>query len=134
MGADEQFAGYSRHKVKFEREGVEGLLNEVQLDIDRISTRNLGRDDRCISDHGKEARFPLLDEEFVEFCSSLPIWHKCNMLLDKGVGEKRLLRVVAEHCLGLKRSCRFPKRAIQFGARTAHSRDSGIDLVSNVEV
>lgn len=54
-GADEQFAGYSRHRVAFQRGGIDALLAEVQLDISRISDRNLGRDDRCISDHAHES-------------------------------------------------------------------------------
>ena len=31
---------------------------------------------RCISDHGREARFPFLDEEVVSFLNSLPVWIK----------------------------------------------------------
>lgn len=59
MGADEQLAGYSHHRVAFEKRGWPGLVEEVERDVARISTRNLGRDDRCISDHGREARFPV---------------------------------------------------------------------------
>lgn len=33
-----------------------GLHEEMKLDIQRIWKRNLGRDDRCIADNGKEVR------------------------------------------------------------------------------
>ena len=118
IGADEQYAGYSRHRVKYEVEGMEGLMNEVQLDIDRISLRNSGRDDRCISDCGKEARFPFLDEEFVEFSCQLPMDMKCNLDLPRGVGEKSLLRMLCSS-FGIEHASKLPKRAIQFGAKTA---------------
>lgn len=35
-----------------------GLNEEMKLDMQRIWKRNLGRDDRCIADNGKEV--PLL--------------------------------------------------------------------------
>lgn len=38
---------------------------ELQKDQARLWKRNLGRDDRCIADHGREARFPYLDEGVV---------------------------------------------------------------------
>ncbi|XP_069839635.1 asparagine synthetase domain-containing protein 1 isoform X2 [Dendropsophus ebraccatus] len=56
IGADEQLAGYSRHRIKFNRESYKGLLEELSMELGRISSRNLGRDDRVIGDHGKEAR------------------------------------------------------------------------------
>lgn len=56
IGADEQLAGYSRHRVRFKTSGHEGLIQEVAMELGRISSRNLGRDDRVIGDHGKEAR------------------------------------------------------------------------------
>jgi asparagine synthetase B (glutamine-hydrolysing) len=31
------------------------------------------RDDRCISDHGKEAWFPFLDEKVVRFLQETPL-------------------------------------------------------------
>lgn len=43
LGADEQLGGYSRHKDQFTASGWEGLVEELQLDLDRISTRNLGK-------------------------------------------------------------------------------------------
>lgn len=56
IGADEQLAGYSRHRVRFKNSGLEGLIKELAMELGRISSRNLGRDDRIIGDHGKEAR------------------------------------------------------------------------------
>lgn len=55
-GADEQLAGYSRHRVRFKTSGHEGLIQELAMELGRISSRNLGRDDRVIADHGKEGR------------------------------------------------------------------------------
>ncbi|XP_071500418.1 asparagine synthetase domain-containing protein 1-like [Diadema antillarum] len=118
MGADEQLAGYSRHRSKFNAEGWPGLLEEIQMEVDRISARNLGRDDRVISDHGRESRYPYLDENVVSYLNSLPIWLKADLSLPRGVGEKLLLRVAAQQ-LGLGASSRLPKRAIQFGSRIA---------------
>jgi len=103
MGADEQFAGYSRHRTAFMQGSWQGLHDEVLTDIRRISTRNLGRDDRsdlmsvqqhnadlerCLSDHGKEARFPFLDEDVFSYLQSLPISVKADMRLPRGHGEK----------------------------------------------
>ncbi|KAJ6215663.1 hypothetical protein RDWZM_010163 [Blomia tropicalis] len=65
MGADEQLGGYSRHRNAFNRNGWSSLINEMIIDIERISRRNLGRDDRVTSDHGIEARYPFLDESVI---------------------------------------------------------------------
>ncbi|XP_060137307.1 asparagine synthetase domain-containing protein 1 isoform X2 [Zootoca vivipara] len=123
IGADEQLAGYSRHRACFEKHGLEGLNEELEMELGRISSRNLGRDDRVIGDHGKEARFPFLDEEVVSFLNSLPIWEKANLTLRRGIGEKLLLRMaVAE--LGFTASSVLPKRAMQFGSRIAKMENS----------
>ncbi|KAM6466959.1 asparagine synthetase domain-containing protein 1 [Liasis olivaceus] len=118
IGADEQLAGYSRHRACFKKSGFEGLSEELRMELSRISSRNLGRDDRVIGDHGKEARFPFLDEEVVSFLNLLPVWEKANLALPRGIGEKLLLRLVAAE-LGLTASAVLPKRAMQFGSRIA---------------
>ncbi|XP_029385930.1 asparagine synthetase domain-containing protein 1 [Echeneis naucrates] len=123
IGADEQLAGYSRHRVRFKMSGYEGLVQELAMELGRISSRNLGRDDRVIGDHGKEARFPYLDEDVVSYLNSLPVWEKADLSLPRGVGEKLLLRLTAKQ-LGLGQSAVLPKRAMQFGSRIAKMEDS----------
>ncbi|XP_034550307.1 asparagine synthetase domain-containing protein 1 [Notolabrus celidotus] len=118
IGADEQLAGYSRHRVRFNKSGFEGLIQELAMELDRIPSRNLGRDDRVIADHGREARFPYLDEDVVNYLNSLPVWEKADLTLPRGVGEKLLLRLTAKQ-LGLGQSAILPKRAMQFGSRIA---------------
>ncbi|KAF2660943.1 hypothetical protein K491DRAFT_765164 [Lophiostoma macrostomum CBS 122681] len=128
LGADELFGGYQRHATAYDRHGYTGLLDELELDFGRIGKRNLGRDDRVISDSGKEVRFPFLDEGFIVLVLGLPVWAKCDFgnpqqldsvdaarLLEPG---KRILRLLAWQ-LGMKSVATEKKRAIQFGARTA---------------
>lgn len=118
IGADEQLAGYSRHRICFRKYGPEGLNKELEMELGRISSRNLGRDDRIIGDHGKEARFPFIDEDVVSFLNSLPISEKADLTLPRGVGEKLILRLGAKE-LGLEAASILPKRAVQFGSRIA---------------
>ncbi|KAF9591563.1 hypothetical protein IFM89_004617 [Coptis chinensis] len=117
-GADEQCAGYSRHRTKYRLGGWLGLHEEMKLDMQRIWKRNLGRDDRCISDNGKEARFPFLDEDVIKTLLKVPLWDVADLDQPVGRGDKKILREVAQ-LLGLKESAFLPKRAIQFGSRIA---------------
>ncbi|CAG2218534.1 SPSB3 [Mytilus edulis] len=101
MGADEQLAGYSRHRGKF----------------------------IIITDHGKESRFPFIDENVVNYLQKLPIQYKADLSLPRGVGEKLLLRLCAMK-VGLVKTATFPKRAIQFGSRiakTENNKEKGSD-------
>ena len=116
LGADEQLGGYGRHRTAFRKRGWPGLQHELDVDIQRLWLRNLGRDGRCISAHGKEARFPFLDEGVLEAVQRLPIHARCDPRLPVGVGDKLVLRVAA-HLLGLRKSASRTKRAIQFGCR-----------------
>ncbi|KAJ2653259.1 hypothetical protein IWW40_000625 [Coemansia sp. RSA 1250] len=118
MGADEQLGGYSRHRSAWDSGGWERLGSEIDLDVQRIATRNLGRDDRVISDNSKEARFPFLAANVVKFLSQTPLHYKMDMRYPRGIGEKLLLRLLA-YQLGLVQASTLAKRAIQFGARTA---------------
>ncbi|CAF0766949.1 unnamed protein product [Brachionus calyciflorus] len=119
MGADEQLAGYARHRTRYEKDGMKALSEEIKMEMERISSRNLGRDDRILSDHGKESRLPFLDEDVVSFLNELKVVEKCNMKLDRGFGEKYLLRKLALKKFGLAFCSKLQKRAIQFGSRVA---------------
>lgn len=123
MGADEQLAGYIRHRARFRSNGWNGLNEELSLELDRLSSRNLGRDDRIISDNGREARYPFLDEKVVSFLNEKPIWLKANLNFPRGVGEKLVLRLLT-YRIGLKEAAVLPKRAIQFGSRIARSENN----------
>ena len=112
-----QLGGYSKHKAAH-KEGRESLCAELQRQIDAISERNLGRDNRVVSDHGIAGRFPFLDERVVNFLSQLPLEMKMNLSLDRGTGDKLILRALA-HTMGLRKTASEPKRAIQFGSRIA---------------
>lgn len=117
-GADEQMAGYARHRQRFANGGWPLLVSEVEMEMNRISERNLGRDNRILADHGRAPRLPYLDERVVEFLAQLPISAKVDLRLPIGLGEKIILRALA-HRLGLKKTAAEPKRAIQFGSRIA---------------
>ncbi|KAK1315940.1 hypothetical protein QJS10_CPA05g01741 [Acorus calamus] len=117
-GADEQCAGYGRHRTKYRMGGWLRLQEEMKLDMQRIWKRNLGRDDRCISDRGKEARFPFLDEDVINTLLEIPLWDIAELDQPVGRGDKKILREVA-WLLGLKGAAVHPKRAIQFGSRIA---------------
>jgi asparagine synthetase B (glutamine-hydrolysing) len=88
LGADELFGGYQRHQLAFTRQSYPGLLDELELDINRLGKRNLGRDDRVISHNSKEVRFPFLDEDVVAWTLQAPVWEKVGFGMDSE-GEKK---------------------------------------------
>jgi asparagine synthetase B (glutamine-hydrolysing) len=119
LGADEQCVGYKgRHRTRFAKGGWDALALEIERDIGRLWLRNLGRDDRMIADHGKEVRYPYLDEDVMALLESLPLWHLADLRLPDGVGDKRIIRGVSRR-LGLPGAAGLPKRAIQFGSRSS---------------
>lgn len=146
LGADELFGGYTRHTTSFSRGGYQGLLDELQLDFDRLGKRSLGRDDRVISHWGKEARYPYLDEDFVTWALKLPVYEKCNFGQSEKKGthtkepdlpllepNKHILRLLAWK-VEMKSAATEKKRAIQFGARTAKmtaGRTKGTQVISH---
>ncbi|KAG9954827.1 hypothetical protein KCU85_g148, partial [Aureobasidium melanogenum] len=76
LGADEMFGGYTRHDTAFRRQGFSGLKDELDLDVDRLGKRNLGRDDRVLSNWARETRFPFLDEDLVRWAVNAPVWER----------------------------------------------------------
>lgn len=120
LGADELFGGYSRHGAAFERQGYAGLIDELKLDVSRLGKRNLGRDDRAMSDWGREVRFPFLDEDLMRWAIQIPVQEKCDFGQPEGDVEpaKRVLRLVALN-LGMRGVATEKKRAVSFySART----------------
>ncbi|ORY34239.1 asparagine synthase-domain-containing protein [Naematelia encephala] len=120
LGADEQLGGYSRHRRAFTH-GWQALIDEISLDTHRLPTRNLSRDDRIISSHARDARYPYLDLAFIDYLAQLPMWIKCRPVQEGG--DKQLLRLAATQ-LGLIRTAARAKRAMQFGTRSSKLSDN----------
>jgi asparagine synthetase B (glutamine-hydrolysing) len=102
LGADEVFGGYARYKTAFERGGVQEMEQEMGMDLDRLWHRNMGRDDRAISDNGKETRFPFIDTNLMRYLGGFV--HSAD-LVDftalRGLGDKMLLREIAREEFGI---------------------------------
>lgn len=119
-GADELFGGYRRHKYVLSENDWSALASELHNEIQFIGRKTLGRDDRCVSDNGVEARWPFLDERIVRFGMDLPIDTKLSTGVFPGkMIDKLILR---ELCCSLGFSelvYNSPKRAIQFGSKSS---------------
>ncbi|GIQ81520.1 hypothetical protein KIPB_002490, partial [Kipferlia bialata] len=114
LGADEIFGGYKRHGTILRRDGPDAALKEMQMDIDRLWERNLGRDDRIVSQHGVELRLPYLDPEVIAVgARAVP------PRLARDEGDKVSLREAAALSGLPSPVCDRPKRAAQFGSRSA---------------
>ncbi|KAG2149778.1 asparagine synthase-domain-containing protein [Suillus cothurnatus] len=118
LGSDELLGGYGRHRTAYATRGWQGVIDELQLELDRIPTRNLGRDDRVISSHGKETRHPFLSLTVVSFLAGLPVHLKLDPRLELGLGDKMLLRLAARK-VGLLEASVRKKKAMQFGSHSA---------------
>ena len=120
LGADEQLGGYGRHRKAWTKhadskdEQKAALRNELQLDQQRLWERNLGRDDRVLSDTSKETRYPFLDSDVVQYLTELDVDQICDFNLPPGEGDKRILRQVALR-LGLVTASAAVKRAVSDG-------------------
>lgn len=140
-GADELFGGYSRHRVAFYRAitsksaqpsedeiraGFSHLMVELDLDWNRLPSRNLARDDRIIGDHGVTPRTPYLQEDFISVVQSLKAEQRCYHPLGEGIGDKLTLRLCG-YKLGLRMSAKLRKRALQFGSRIADRKQNAND-------
>ena len=88
LGADEYLAGYGRHRTAYRRGGAQELRRELILDAERLPERNHGRDDRCISDHAKEVRYPFLDEEVIRTVGTMSVETIAHMSLPAGRAKR----------------------------------------------
>lgn len=68
----------------------------------------------------------------MHFSSSLPMHYKCDLSQPIGVGDKLLLRKVAQRIGGIQFAQAAPKRAIQFGSKSAKiysTKERGTDKI-----
>lgn len=113
-----QLGGYARHRHAYLQSSYPGLLTSLQADIDTLPIRNTSRDDRILSSHARDARYPYLSLGVIRYLSQVPIWSKVYYEAGEGWGDKLLLRLTAERA-GLGVTARRVKRAMQFGSRSA---------------
>lgn len=104
---------------------------ELREDVKRLWLRNLGRDDRITSDHGRELRTPFLAEGVMVVLLRTPL-HLLSDPRRQGC-DKQVLRDAAR-VLQMHAAAKRPKRAIQFGcriARAVNQRDFGSGRAAN---
>lgn len=98
------------------------LRDELQLDLSNLYIRNLSRDDKVISCWSKELRYPFLDTHVINYATNLvPLNYKIKFNENDGVITRRYaLRLLAgNEYIGLDWIVDEPKRAVQFGAKSA---------------
>lgn len=122
LGADELLCGYMRMKKD------DNANDEIAEHMNRLWTRNGGRDDRVAMDSGKLLLCPFLSDEFINFALSLPVSLLIKPELPRGEGEKWILRQVALK-LGLHSAAKRPKQAMQFGSRVAKTNWRGTEKI-----
>eukprot|EP00198_Chlamydomonas_reinhardtii_P011513 XP_001700850.1 predicted protein [Chlamydomonas reinhardtii] len=114
--------------------GSNGPSNEeLELDVRRLWIRNLGRDDRLVSDWGREARHPFLDESVMQLLLRARLSSIVDFIQPPGRGDKQVLRR-ALALLGLPEAASRVKRAIQFGSRIGkqhNRREFGSNRAAN---
>jgi len=112
LGADELYGGYH----KFANKDNQSLAEELKRQINNIHERNLQRDDKVIADNGVEVRYPFLSHKVIKYSTeSIEINYKISKLILRKLATLIGLGFVAEE----------PKRAIQFGAKSAKMTASG---------
>ncbi len=112
QGADELFAGYSRHEG-FLEQGPEVLDREIYSDLKNISTINLERDDMVTMANSVELRVPFLDKEVIR--TGLAICPELKVLKRDGrYIRKYILRKAADGLLPSELLWK-EKKAIQYG-------------------
>lgn len=134
-GIDEQLGGYSSHRAAWLKLGSSGLFDEISFLMRRLSSRNLGRDDRVYCDHGRDLKLPFLDLRLVSFLNQLPIGLKMNLDDPPDIGPKKILRLLALKW-GLIETGKRVKRAMQFGTRIANleGKERGNDICSRLKL
>ncbi|KAL9642659.1 hypothetical protein ABK040_009738 [Willaertia magna] len=130
-GADETCGGYRRYFKRFKQSSWDGLNSEMDLDLNRIWHRNMGRDDRIISYFGKEGRYPYLDEDVIkinreemELCDICNLNERLEHELKFGndnkhvnFGDKLILRNILKYLYQLEYN--YPKKAMQFATNSS---------------
>lgn len=107
QGSDELLGGYTRIR------NAEDPEAEIRMELGRMGSRNLERDEHCFASRGLDIRCPFLTRPVVETALGIPVEEKIGSIDGEEFGKvvlRRAMEGILPDAVRLK-----PKKAVQYG-------------------
>jgi asparagine synthase (glutamine-hydrolysing) len=115
QGADELFGGYAKYEKLLQKSEDNIVLALMDSDLHNLQTVTIPLLKKIVSPFGLQLITPFIDQQIIDFSSSLPFSCKLHQSRDVIV-RKRVLRLLAKNLDLPSQIVNAPKRAMQYGS------------------